>query len=195
MNTKIKSRKSPKGYDIPKEKGKFNSSRESLSIKDKFNEHQGNGYKLYEMSLTYKPFTNNRSHSIDEIRKIFIQFYLHNFLGDHIFKNRHWMRKSDSLQPHLYCFVEEHESIRKALDKTSGIYRFPERLHHHAVMAAHPETVQAIDLLIGEGTLLDFHSSIMTSSLTEADSDWALYATKNYSRHEEDWMIFGPRAE
>jgi len=195
MNTNIQSTNDSKNYNIPKQKGKFNSSRESLSIRDKFKEHQDNGYKLYEMSLTYKPFHNNRSHSTEEIKKIFKQFYLQNFLGRHLFKNRHWMNKHNNIQPHTYCFVEEHESSKKALNKSSGIYLFPDRLHHHAVMAAHPDTIQAIDALIGENTLLDFHSSIMTSSLKEADLDWVLFAAKNYMRHEEDWMPFGPKAK
>jgi hypothetical protein len=195
MNSNKKSIVNLETEAIPQHRAKFNATEESLSIQKKFEELQDDGYKLYEMSLTYSPFSNNRSHTPDGINKIFKQFYLNNFLRDYIFKSRYWTKKFHDIQPITYCFMEEHEIPQKAWNKVIGIYQCSDRLHHHAVMAAHPKTIHLIDTLLGEKTLLDFHSSIMTSSLQEADSNWVLYATKNYKKHEENWMLFGPKAK
>jgi len=95
------------------------------------------------------------------------------------------------LHPVTVCFFEEHES--KA-DAACYHERFGERYHIHAMIAAHPDTIDKIELLLGENTLDTSKaccSNIMTSYFAERAPQCVLYASKDLNK-ERKFKLFGP---
>lgn len=144
------------------------------------------------ITVTYKPKANGKA-TVDEIRKIFHQFYWENFLPGFIFESAKWLKQSKGKQPILYLFPEAHMTKPKCEFAPDGRmkYIYPERFHHHAFMALHPAHLNLIEKLEGEDTLKQFHDRIMTSCVKLCSLDWIYYAGKNLSDNFEGMTPYG----
>jgi len=69
------------------------------------------------------------------------------------------------------------------------MFEFPIRLHHHAILAVHPDNVDQLRHLVGTNTLTRFGHKIMTSDLKECDAIRTLYASKMYWKYP-DFLSF-----
>ena len=139
--------------------------------------------KLYFMTVTYKPY-QDKIYKDNHVNTFFKNFYTHKFLPYLINKNYHRDSKRH-LQPISLVFLEEHEP--KA-DKND----FAVRLHHHAVLAVHDETIPRMNNLVGDDTLIQFSESenrIMTSNIQYCDADAVMYSSYMMNKYL-DYMIF-----
>lgn len=147
------------------------------------------GRQLFHMTLTYKPF-NNISYTPDVVNKFFINFYVKSFLPFLLqTRNIHTTSKK-SIQPICLAFLDEHED--KPYSTGTGT-EFPLRLHHHAILAVHPDTMQRFTPLVGTNTLQHLAqrsmSKVMTTDIRECDARRLLYASKMYSQYQ-DYLQF-----
>jgi hypothetical protein len=152
------------------------------------------------MTTTYKP-TDNRTYTERDVNKFFINFYVKKFLH-YVFDTSYFNKnRYRPLQPICFCFVDEHEQVPVAREyagikdhylSTSIRYEFPIRLHHHAVLAVHPETVDRFDRLIGTNTLTQFSRIMMTSDLKRCDAGRILYSSKKLHAYP-DYLMFPDR--
>ena len=145
------------------------------------------GMKLYAFTVTYTP--NDEAHSFDKtIKNRFKKFYLHEFLTKIHFNNNEWTKKFNKLQPAVVLFVEDHESKAVTMEDEYGITRtsFPERLHHHGIMAVHPDFVSRLEPYIGVNTLNHLCKGIMTTDFKPCNIEWMLYAGKHFKQDERD---------
>jgi hypothetical protein len=146
------------------------------------------GRILFHLTLTYKPF-EDRIYPEKIINDFFINFYVKHFLPYLLNTRNIHTNAKKSIQPITLVFVHEHESNPK-----SGAHKFSELLHHHAILAVHPDTLDRMNELIGENTFANskFSYKIMTSDLKECDAMRLLYASKVYKRY--DYLLF-PKEE
>ncbi len=163
-----------------------------LALSDMFRTYQNEYRILYHMTVTYfQPDTYN--HTNTGINRFFVNMYLKKLLP-YLFESRHFNRQSfRHLQPIAYVFADEHESLPvlqsesiRLLPKSSA---FAARLHHHAVLAVHPDTQERFETLLGDNTLRKFSRKIMTSNIKEAEPMRVLYATKMLWKYE-DYLTF-----
>ena len=166
-----------------------------LSLSDMFQNYQDEYRILYHMTVTYlQPDAYNHTHA--GINRFFVNMYLKKLLP-HLFESRHFNRQSfRHLQPIAYVFADEHESLPvlqsesiRLLPKSSA---FAARLHHHAIVAIHPDTQERFETLLGENTLRKFSPKIKTSYINEAEPMRVLYATKMLWKYE-DYLTFPDR--
>ncbi len=150
--------------------------------------HQENR-TLFHMTITYKPF-ENKVYSEKIVNDFFINFYTKKFLPYLLnTKNIHTNAKK-SIQPITLAFVDEHEP-----KPIPGTHQFSEKLHHHVILAVHPDTLEKMNELIGENTFTNptfhskFSSKIMTSDLKECDAARLLYASKML-KYYPDFLLF-----
>ncbi len=150
---------------------------------------QLSGRQLFHMTLTYKPF-KNYTYAPDIVNKFFINFYVKSFLPVLLqTRNIHTTYKK-SIQPICLSFIDEHEMTPVSTDAGT---EFPLRLHHHAILAVHPDTMQRFTPLIGTNTLQrlaqinasKYNYKLMTSDIRECDAQRLLYASKCYSKYPE----------
>jgi|GEM_PF-3308369 len=158
---------------------------------------------LYFMTLTYKPF-ETRTYQERDVNKFFRTFYVQKLLPYLINKNYHRVSKR-YLQPIGLVFVDDHET--KAIKKNKfhrrtdsndlSKYIFPVKLHHHAVLALHPDTVEKMNYLLGENTLANssFTHKIMTSDLQRCDADAVMYSSKMLWKYPEYQVLKGTTGE
>lgn len=168
-----------------------------LALTEQMHKLKLEGRTLFHVSITYKSIAT-RTYSEKDINTFFINFYTKNFLP-YLIKTKNYGRPSKKLiQPMSYVFVDEHEmtAIKTPIfnSKTFNVefdYVFPTRLHHHAIMALHPSTLEQMKSLEGTNTLnnSDFSSIFMTSDVRECDAQCLLYASKMLHRYP-DFMMF-----
>jgi hypothetical protein len=144
------------------------------------------GYKLYHLSITYKPqryeLTPERVDSC--FIKFHTQFLLPKSLGT---RNIHHV-KYKRIQPIVFAFLDEHDAKKGKF--TSG--EAPIRLHHHAIYAVHPDAVTWFDEQIGENTfsVLNQESTpYLTSDLKACEAMRVLYASKMLETYP-DYLAF-----
>lgn len=166
-----------------------------LALSDMFQTYQDEYRILYHMTVTYfQPSTYN--HTNAGINRIFVNTYLKKLLP-YLFESRHFNRPSyRHLQPIAYVFADEHESKPVLQSDSSRLLpetnAFAARLHHHAVLAVHPDTQERFETLLGDNTLRQFSKKIMTSNINEAEPMRVLYATKLLWKYE-DYLTFPDR--
>ena len=158
-------------------------------------ELESSGYKLFSMSITYKT-SGDFDHNPRFLSQTFKDLYWHHLLPESIFKNRKWLKKHKSDQPILLLFYEEHqEKGVKTYNpmKVGGFeYVFPERLHHHAILAIRPEHESEMMSLCCENSLRQFSPWVLTSNIKPADLGWVAYAVKDLKLSSDNYEVYGP---
>lgn len=160
-------------------------------------QQEQSGRVLYHMTTTYKPY-EERTYKERDINKFFINFYVKKFLRYVVDSRRFNQISHRHLQPICFAFVDENEPdvvakkysvIENSRLTTSIKYSFAERLHHHAILAAHPDTVERLDRLIGTNTLTSHSKIFMTSDFKRCDAGRILYSSKMLHQYPE-YLIF-----
>ena len=154
-------------------------------------EHQSNRH-LFHLTLTYKPF-EDYSYSPKNKNDFFIHFYTKHFLP-FLLNTKNFQRiKYREMQPICLAFLDEHES-QVSTQKYLNTSRFSARLHHHAILAIHSDTLDRMQTLIGENTLASnkFSTKVMSSHVRECDPMCLLYASKMYAKYP-DFLSFPDR--
>ena len=154
-------------------------------------EHQSNRH-LFHLTLTYKPF-EDYSYSPKNTNDFFIHFYTKHFLP-FLLNTKNFQRiKYREMQPICLAFLDEHES-QVSTQKYLNVSRFSARLHHHAILAIHADTLDRMQTLIGENTLASnkFSTKVMSSHVRECDAMCLLYASKMYAKYP-DFLSFPDR--
>ena len=155
---------------------------------------------LYHLTTTYKPY-EKRTYTERDVNKFFVNFYVKKFLHYLFYTSYFNKDKYRPLQPVCFCFVDEHEhrpvareyaEIKNNYFSSAIKYEFPIRLHHHAVLAAHPETLDRLDRLIGTNTLTQFSKIMMTSDVKRCDAARLLYSSKKLHAYP-DYLMFPDR--
>ena len=153
--------------------------------------HQSNRH-LFHLTLTYKPF-EDYSYSPKNTNDFFIHFYTKHFLP-FLLDTKNFQRiKYREMQPICLAFLDEHES-QVSTQKYLNTSRFSARLHHHAILAIHSDTLDRMQTLIGENTLASnkFSYKVMSSHVRECDAMCLLYASKMYAKYP-DFLSFPDR--
>jgi len=153
--------------------------------------HQSNRH-LFHLTLTYKPF-EDYSYSPKNTNDFFIHFYTKHFLP-FLLNTKNFQRiKYREMQPICLAFLDEHES-QISTQKYLNTSRFSARLHHHAILAIHSDTLDRMQTLIGENTLASnkFSTKVMSSHVRECDAMCLLYASKMYAKYP-DFLSFPDR--
>ena len=147
---------------------------------------------LFHLTLTYKPF-EDYSYSPKNTNDFFIHFYTKHFLPFLLNTKNFQRSKYRELQPICYAFLDEHES-KVSTQKYLNTSRFSARLHHHAILAIHADTLDKMQSLIGENTLASnkFSNKVMSSHVRECDAMCLLYASKMYAKYP-DFLCFPDR--
>ena len=154
-------------------------------------EHQSNRH-LFHLTLTYKPF-EDYSYSPKNTNDFFIHFYTKHFLPFLLNTKNFQRSKYREMQPICLAFLDEHES-KDSTQKYLNTSRFSARLHHHAILAIHTDTLDRMQTLIGENTLASnkFSNKVMSSHVRECDAMCLLYASKMYAKYP-DFLSFPDR--
>jgi hypothetical protein len=167
-----------------------------IALVDHLYKKQLEGNSLYHLVLTYKQFSD-RDYSESDCNKFFKTFYLQKLLP-YLLGTRNFTNDNKRhLQPDCYAFIDEHAHKpkiiwkRKAYGELEPRGRFAERLHHHAILAIHPDTKAAMDQMVGENTFANggFSHKVMTSHLRECEPMCLLYASKCMDKYP-DFMTF-----
>ena len=101
-------------------------------------QHQSSKH-LFHLTLTYKPFADY-SYSPKNTNDFFIHFYTKYFLPFLLNTKNIQRSKYRELQPICLAFLDEHES-RVSSQTYLQSNRFSARLHHHAILAIHADTL------------------------------------------------------
>lgn len=154
-----------------------------------FNKLSTDGYIIYHLTITYNEL-KNRSLTINEIKNLFDQFYKNKLLKTVIGNNYTRNNKIRKL-PITIAFLDEHEKLVTRLHSI----KFANRYHIHAVIAAHPDTVDKFEALIGTNTLKDDENKscglIKTTHLNKASEYCAAYASKCKNCYD-DYLVYKP---
>ena len=165
------------------------------AIKEWISSLEKDGYKLFSMSITYKT-SRELNHSQKFLSEIFKNLYWHQLLPKKIFKNKKWIKKSKGDQPVVLLFVEEHQEkgVKTYNPKMMGgfEYDFPERLHHHAILAVRPEHESVMKSLCFENSLREFSPWVLTSDIQSADLGWIDYVAKDLELSSDRYEFYGP---
>jgi hypothetical protein len=157
-------------------------------------ELEQSGRTLFFLTVTYRPYQNKIYGAVD-VDQFFARLYVQHFLPE-LLKTRHYNRsKFRPLQPVTYAFIDEHKPdfVKSAFDP--NLLELTSRLHHHAVLAVHPETLCSIQNLVGTNTMkTGFSSKVMTTDLKPCDAGAVGYASKKFGSYP-DFLIFPDRVE
>ena len=176
---------------------------ENLSLVDKqrlgfaemLDRIESEGKTLYHLTLTYIP-SKYKDWTVDQINGFFKEFYIKYFLRYALNTSHITNKRQKERQPIVFCFVDESSFNKSSVAQSDVVTRLSsslsgDRLHHHAIVCAHPDTVQKIDELLGDNTFKDsgFGKRIQSSSMRRCNSNCILYASKNLHRIP-DFQIF-----
>lgn len=147
---------------------------------------------LFHLTLTYKSFANFL-YSPKNTNDFFIHFYTKHFLPFLLNTKNIQRSKYRGLQPICLAFLDEHESRFSSQTCLQSNY-FSERLHHHAILAIHSDTLNIMQTLVGENTLASnkFSTKLMSSHVRECEPMCLLYASKMYAKYP-DFLSFPDR--
>ena len=168
-----------------------------LSLTNKMYELEQEGRTLFHLTVTYKPYTG-RNYTEKDINRFFINFYTKKFLPFLLNTKNIHTNKKKSIQPISYCFVDEHEMtpVKSVVFNSNtkfvqDTFMFPVRLHHHCILSVHPDTLERMETLIGENTLVgnEFSQKIMTTDLKKCESMRLLYSSKMLKKYP-DFLSF-----
>lgn len=152
-------------------------------------EHQESGRFLFFLTVTYKPF-QNKVYSPQDVDQFFTRFYMHHFLPE-LLQTKHYNRsKFRPFQPITFSFIDEHKPVATKSISNPNLLELSSRLHHHAVLAVHPDTLEQIQTLVGENTMrTGFSSKVMTTDLKPCDAGAVGYSSKMLHRYP-DFLTF-----
>lgn len=152
------------------------------------------GRHLFHLTLTYKPYAD-RIYKEQDINNFYINFHVRHFLPRLLDTRNIHTNAKKKIQPICYAFLEEHEpqSVAVSHDVFTE-YVFPVRLHHHAILAVHDQTLNRMQNLVGTNTFANSHYShkIMTSHLRPCEPKTLLYASKMMWKYP-DFLLFPDR--
>ena len=167
-----------------------------------FKKQELEGRKLFHLSVTYKPYDESRydkknykdnsPYGAKKTNEYFINFYTKNFLPFLMNTRNYNSPPKRMIQPICYSFLDEHEMKRVFIN---GVPSFRLKLHHHAIVAVHPETYQRMCDLEGENAIpirSRFASKVMTTFVRECEPMTVLYACKMMQRYP-DFLSFPDR--
>lgn len=165
------------------------TQKSQIALAEKFYSLEYQGRTLYHMSITYKPF-GGRLYTEKDVNTFYINFYTKEFLPHLMGTRNYTTSRMKSLQPITFCFVDEHSHKAIKVDKGEG-YTFPDRLHHHAILALDESTVKQMNYLLYENSLANtgFTYKIMTSDIKQCEAQTVLYASKMLKKYP-DFMSF-----
>ena len=153
-----------------------------LALTKMFHDLYLKNHVLFHMTVTYKTYKNT-PYTPKNTNDFFINFYLKCFLPELLgTRNIH---KKRELQPICYSFLDEHEFRPRVFGPE---VTYPDRLHHHAILAVHPNTVSRMNTMIGENCVPlrnKWASKVMTTHIRECEAMTTLYATKCYKKYPE----------
>ena len=162
---------------------------------EKMDSYKNNGMHLFHMTITYIPY-NDIQYQPRDVNGFFTKFYTRAFLPFLLQERR--IERVRELQPICYSFLDEHENKPAVgkFHKISGTNDvtprwYPVRLHHHAVLAVHPDTLGRMESLIGENTLCNIHTNttythkILTTDLKPCTAMCLLYASKKLYQYPD----------
>ena len=165
------------------------SDKRRIALAQLMNQQHLSGRQLFHMTLTYKPF-NSVKYDPNIVNKFFINFYVKSFLPFLLqTRNIHTIHKK-SIQPICLAFIDEHEMKPTRTDTGT---EFPLRLHHHAILAVHPDTMQRFTQLVGTNTLQNmarsnisrFNYKLMTTDIRECEGMRILYSSKKFKQYPD----------
>ena len=162
-----------------------------FALAEYMHQQELHGCHLFHLTLTYKPF-GDRVYTESDANSFFINFYVRHFLP-YLLNTRNIHTNAKKLiQPICLAFLDEHETDPQFT--SIGDYfntEFPIRLHHHAILAVHPDTVNRLHGLIGANKFANsnFSHKIMTSHLRECEARTLRYASKMLSKYP-DFLSF-----
>lgn len=156
-------------------------------MQDRVNE----GRILFHMVVTYKTFAGE-DHTEKKANRNFAEFYTKAFLPKLMGTKNYNRPKHRAVQPICLAFLEDHEP--KAIEgmDSFGNYdcRFVDRLHHHAILAVHPNNVAVMRQLKKNDFIKSSAcNSVMTLFIIECESQRLLYASKSMAKHS-DYLTF-----
>ena len=193
-------------YESDRETGHFKNSYQSLSKTERnrfalvTHLNQLQDRHLYHLTLSYKPYAD-RDYKEQDVNQFFIRFYLRHFLP-FVTGSKHFNRSCfRQFQPLCYAFVDghAHEPVRYVSQNGSAnefnqTYLYPARLHHHAILAVHPSTIDTLQTMLGDNTFAtgSFSNKVMTSNLVACDASRLFYASKRLEQYP-DFLAFPDR--
>lgn len=142
-------------------------------------------FHLYHFTLTYKPAVEHE-YTIDRVQSFYIKFHTEYFLPLILGTKNFQTAKFKSIQPRVMSFLDEHHH-----DKFTSIHE-PSRLHHHAILAIHPDHQPILDHYIGENKfsiVKSENSPYLTCHLVLCDAFRVLYASKMFYKYP-DFLSF-----
>ncbi len=173
-----------------------NYQRERIALANEIRNLELEHRNIYHLTITYKPYKNHQR-SAKEINTFFKNFYIKKFLPDLLNTRNIHKNKKKSVQPICYTFIDEHTQ-KPSINKTDNLYinmmLFPVKLHHHAILAVHPETADRMNEIISTDNPMNKYSPVtMTSYIRECEPMCLLYASKKYDKYRDDTLIFPDR--
>ena len=154
-----------------------------------FNDLSINGYVIYHLTITYNE-PEKRILTTNEIKKLFDKLYKRKVLKI-IMGNNYSRNNKSRILPITVAFFDKHEKLATKLHTN----KFADRYHIHAVIAAHQDTVEKFEALLGSDTLKDQNNIhcglIKTTHLNKASEYCAAYASKSKDCYDE-FSIYGP---
>lgn len=154
-----------------------------LFLEQYFDQLHSEGRHLFHLSITYKPY-EDRDYTAKDINSFFITFYTQYFLKE-LLSKRYYTNNCKRIQPVCFAFIDEHLHDNHPQEHS--------RLHHHAIIAIHEETLDSFSKFIGENTIPTNRTQtykICTSHIIECESMRLFYASKMYKKYEEEFLIF-----
>lgn len=171
-----------------------------LALTEWISDYQSDGRTLFHMSVTYQTQAG-RAHSEEQVNKYFTTLYVHDLLP-YLLNTHSYNRESHRpKQPICLAFIDENKTklLSPRPSKTTALEpaktsTFHTSLHHHAILAVHPETLDRMQKLVGLNTLasVSCSSSLMTSDLKPCEPKCLLYASKDFSKYP-DFLSFPDR--
>jgi hypothetical protein len=156
--------------------------------------------KLFHLVITYKKY--DREYSEKEVNTFYKNIFLHAILPKVTSTRRRTSNRQKMLQPICFACIDEHKKKHKEIEYSTAIERlkshisnseedeFP--LHHHSIIAIHPEQIESFNELIGTNTLIGIHpdtSIIKTSYIIACEPMRILYASKKLRKYP-NYMLF-----
>jgi hypothetical protein len=156
-------------------------------------ERADEGRVLFHMVVTYNTF-GGKDHTEKQANQNFINFYTKAFLPK-LMNTRNYNRPHHrAVQPICIAFLEEHVSKPIEGVNSFGNYdcRFVDRLHHHAILAVHPDKAEVMRQLEKKDFIKSSASdSVMTFFKRECEAKCLLYASKSMAKHTDYLMFSG----
>lgn len=163
-----------------------------LSYVDFFQKYQHENRALFHLTITYTPY-QDRDYRPDDVNKFFSNFYVKSFLPLVLNTRNIHTNAKKSIQPVTFAFLDEHSYSSRTITKSSGdsYKEFADRLHHHAILAIHPETLDRINQFIGLNTFpkTKFSNKVMSTDFKECDAATVLYASKMIDKYPDPLMF------